>query len=1156
MLHDGEGAGAAGASHDRDEVLHPLIAPAAIRMVREAIEVAEASGALDRPGRWSRHLAKLLPLDEELRGLEELTSSTLSGAADARAALGRRLAGLAHRFRVPRAIAPRDRAREVGDEPHDHDRGPIDVRTALALRLAATITTPEDDSAGRRNDLAVEGLLARVSMIAALAPLAAAALVDRGAFAPFIAALHGFDDGPLGPDGGLLPWPQKPFIDPRILICIGRANIALQPGGVAFPTLGYHLQTIDLPWSCPGARVVLTGVRFGNQAGRVMFKGSGGPMSVVMATVDPADWTDTRIAVDIPAKASAGAVTLRLPGDIPRIPLCGHSFYVPPITRSDVVYRGGAGAVDDLRLRPGTPSPLGAGAPLTLEWRARPEGAYVVLWIDDAAHNRLVDAGGLAATGTYTWAPPAGVAATYTVTLWAHHCGTWGSRSIDLHVEVDHQIAVRAVEVTQVVQFLGAAGLSGGGDDNSIPMVRGKPTMVRVYLETNQGSALTTQEPYVDLYGYDQDGNLLAPSPLTATARRVLPSTTPLGNVAALDDDLRDHIDASVNFVLPATWLFQDPPLGRNWSTLRLEAVAGAFGDVDVDPARASATTTVRIYACTPLRVVLVRVQLVGPGQNLLAPSSAVARDTLQGARHMLPSPYLEVVDDVAWAFPLPPFGASMDPHLDLIWGLLQDFATQRDDDADVIYCAVLPSQTPLGNVAGVGDESPSARGCAVFTATALPTAAHEIGHACGLSHSWDDGSYPAYADGVAQTVQSEAADGTQVTSISDRNGLGQWGVAAERSFYDDGHAAPVFRPSTVATLAASGPRPAGDIMSSRHMLGHERWPSPHNYRSLMGIFDGIGVSAVGVPSVLRMARAAGHKPMTAFVSGVIRAGGGEVGDVVAHHVRAWPHASLRSRELTRREEVRLVAGDAADAPLWLAALGDGGTVVASAIIEPRRDRERGLAFHAAIELADNARRLSLRRGARELWGADRGPTPDVEHVTVDRDGERVILRWRASGAKAYAVAVSFDDGRTWRRRTGWIAEPTWSTTLAELGRGGPVTFRILAHDGALATGEGIATHPLPRRPGSIVPTFALDDGGMRRPAGQRVGLAVMALESDGTSRDEAVHAALRWRSDRQGELGTGRTIDAIFAAGEHTVTVASDDGDELVIRVTATASR
>ena len=96
------------------------------------------------------------------------------------------------------------------------------------------------------------------------------------------------------------------------------------------------------------------------------------------------------------------------------------------------------------------------------------------------------------------------------------------------------------IEITQAVQTRG----------NTLPLVRGKDTAARVYVEVNDGEPFTPV--YAHLYGF-RDGHDLPGSPLCirATAPPHVELTEPILDAVM---EGRDNLNHTANFLLPSSW--------------------------------------------------------------------------------------------------------------------------------------------------------------------------------------------------------------------------------------------------------------------------------------------------------------------------------------------------------------------------------------------------------------------------------------------------------------------------------------------------------------------------------------------------------------------------------------------------------------------------
>lgn len=96
------------------------------------------------------------------------------------------------------------------------------------------------------------------------------------------------------------------------------------------------------------------------------------------------------------------------------------------------------------------------------------------------------------------------------------------------------------IEITQAVQTRG----------NTLPLVRGKDTAARVYVEVNDGEPFTPV--YAHLYGF-RDGHDLPGSPLCIRATAP-PHVELIEPVLEPVEEGRDNLNHTANFLLPTSW--------------------------------------------------------------------------------------------------------------------------------------------------------------------------------------------------------------------------------------------------------------------------------------------------------------------------------------------------------------------------------------------------------------------------------------------------------------------------------------------------------------------------------------------------------------------------------------------------------------------------
>jgi len=309
-------------------------------------------------------------------------------------------------------------------------------------------------------------------------------------------------------------WPPDlddiPYIDEIAIIekwlCTMEMEKAIQNG---FLTGGsYIIDEISWEDGCPGSPIVITGQNFSSMfpsSYRVQFTHrSGSNTSETNAEAAAAvpdnietDWTDTRIEVLLPEEAGPGLVSLRILENVSSV--CGVGLPVYRVGRNPLfdlvaVFYGGAPYIrvftaNDLRLDEIRVDP---GDTITLRWFVVPNGVNVRLNIvQDGAvtvNNLIVNP-----EGDFMVNIPGGQASLTVCTLTTDStCGS-DTRTITLHGALVPALNIVGIEVTQAIQYFRAEDhLADSADhqpDNSVPLVVGKPALVRAYVRSGLPSS-------------------------------------------------------------------------------------------------------------------------------------------------------------------------------------------------------------------------------------------------------------------------------------------------------------------------------------------------------------------------------------------------------------------------------------------------------------------------------------------------------------------------------------------------------------------------------------------------------------------------------------------------------------------------------------------
>ncbi len=153
-----------------------------------------------------------------------------------------------------------------------------------------------------------------------------------------------------------------------------------------------------------------------------------------------------------------------------------------------------------------------------------------------------------------------------------------------------------------------------------------------------------------------------------------------------------------------------------------------------------------------------------------------------------------------------------------------------------------------------------------------------------------------------------------------------------------------------------------------------------------------------------------------------------------------------------------------------------------------------------------------------------------------------IEIVWEAADADgdqlAFDIAYSPDGGRTWKALAQLVAGPRYVVDdLAGLAGGDQAIFRVTARDGIHATAATSAPAVLPDQPPSV--TILSPGEGATVPLHR----AVTLLASTWDAEDAGDGVTVTWSSDRDGPLGTGdQLVTRTLSAGDHVVTATATD--------------
>ncbi|MBI2070294.1 MAG: hypothetical protein HYT79_06790 [Elusimicrobia bacterium] len=298
-------------------------------------------------------------------------------------------------------------------------------------------------------------------------------------------------------------------------------------------------------------------------------------------------------------------------------------------------------------------------------------------------------------------------------------------------------IKIVGVEFNQAIQYFQSQLLpipgspeAGPKPDNSVPLIAGKPTGIRVYINTPQSLINESAPVFIS-------GKLLVRlrSPRGLVEEHMIESRNRALALAANQID-RGRIAHTLNFTIPS-----------QWSRGKMEIQISAFLKRTADQAIVSSDALLRsieFEAIHKVDVVELRVQLVNAQGNVVTP--AVPEGTIRTSLNALAARLMPVAGFNISSLVFSSTQASAAGFIDF------EEHRYRPLVGDAVVVAVLPN-----SAREVGCGRPLRRAAAVYFGTSDSTnVAEEFGHAvCGLRHPGGI-RYPRYQTNYAPALTSD----------------------------------------------------------------------------------------------------------------------------------------------------------------------------------------------------------------------------------------------------------------------------------------------------------------------------------------------------------------------------------------------------------------
>ncbi|MGW9168185.1 DUF1194 domain-containing protein [Agromyces sp. NPDC055658] len=677
-------------------------------------------------------------------------------------------------------------------------------------------------------------------------------------------------------------------------------------------------------------------------------------------------------------------------------------------------------------------------------------------------------------------------------------------------------LRVEAIEVNQVLQDW----------DNSVPLVQGRPTLVRAFLETQADEAVRTNGR---LHVYS-DGVELSGSPLTS----LNPSTGVLVDENAVED--RSTVNDSLNFALPISWTFEES------LELAVELPGGVTCDADLTGVNAQCSETVGFVGGFAADLEYRAISFEENGE-LVEPTMGDLWE--QHERFIASSP------SAGWSADFTTLSVDERPtDLGALNEKLQAAKDLADAPKEQRWYGVIRGSSSGADYGGLSTRG-VASGFDEFlegefdSGHARNRVVHELGHSYGLHHSVNAAEngwtkilwvFNEMKKGWCTEVADASADDyphwttkTNGDTVAALGPIGDprsevWGIDPRYLDSDD-------------DLFLSAPQTNTSLMSycrSDDQGGQARWIGKRDYLQLL--------TDDRAPIIGDLDAGAGET-----IRGVIAADGLSAELAPALSVDFAPTAD----DPTGTHAV--VLRDDSGAELWRTRFtpisnhgdsGIGGDVAAAPstfnVVVPQ-----GLMSATLVEVVSANATLAS--------GTVSSNSPQVM-VSPPTGGtsDRVTFTWTSSDADSdalrHTVLYSTDDGATWNPIG--IDLPGASMSVARWSLPGSSTarIRVIASDGLRSAVATSSTFTLP----NLVPILNIDSptNGFVATGAQSIPLTATATDAE----DGPLDGTIMWNSDLDGQLGTGSDLVQradLLSEGTHQITATATD----TTGATATAS-
>ena len=347
---------------------------------------------------------------------------------------------------------------------------------------------------------------------------------------------------------------------------------------------------------------------------------------------------------------------------------------------------------------------------------------------------------------------------------------------------------------------------------------------------------------------------------------------------------------------------------------------------------------------------------------------------------------------------------------------------------------------------------------------------------------------------------------------------------------------------SNSITPSVKHPNNWTDVMSYRC----RQWVSDYTYNGILSnlVSSGPSMALINANSsnLTQLTPIATERNLTLFVLGNL--------NINKSTVELKPFTLLPASLSTSKMTLRPINGS-----FSIDLLGSNGNLLARYPFEPKNYTDRLSGEDQLASIAElvpyvpGVKQIAVSKDSKMLASRNvSANTPDIQ-LTSPKGGEtfgpneNLTLKWNSSDADndklTYSLLYSIDDGRQWQTIITGINGSTYTVSLTDLPGSDRALFRVIASDGVnTAVFDSDRTFRVESKAPQV--HIISPEDSSRLSTGQNITFTGEAFDLEDGLLDGR---SLRWSSDKQGNLGFGRSISVDgLSPGLHEITLSAMD--------------